>query len=442
MEKMSRAVLAGLSMLMVAGAGWGTERGGTGPLPRIWAVNLGSEPMELIVERTQAGAPRTETLVVGPEKMMEVRRSGDEEILIPDRPDLLLVTAPAGFDPASLRVEGAAPGIERPAGRGPSMREKALPERLLKRGEAASASSVWTGAGPLATRVVLHGPMTSAEVRAVRPEGTPLGYVTLAASRDVAVTVDLRGFLDQKRYWGPVRQEVEVRRGTLSTSLDGPIKSGAARGLLKTVGTGSFNYHIQYTIRHPADALYYTVTGGPASVCGELNTYRNGSWLFGPGWFCTNSLGGGSKGPWYTANGNQTDNPSFIRWPNGTATSNDWHIWDNDCPSISYSSAVPPYSWFGTASDGLYGVCFTSTTGIVSRYLDVNTGLYWSASTGAYTSGSAETAGSLSGVPGCAPNWTAPRPPLAAHTPGHTYAWSACISDGGCTACGTTGFTY
>jgi len=442
MRKMSRAVLAGLSVLMVAGAGWGAERGETGPLPRIWAVNLGSEPMELTVERTQAGTPRMETLIVGPEKMLEVRRSADEETRIPDRPDLLLVTAPAGFDPASLRVEGVTPGIERPTGHGPAPLEKARPERLLKRGEAASSSSVWTGAGPLATRVVLHGPMTSAEVRVARPEGPALGYVTLAASRDVAVTVDLRGFLDQKRYWGPVRQEVEVRRGTLSTSLEGPVTSGRAQGLLKAVGTGSFNYHIQYTIASTSTALYYSVTGGPASVCGELNTYRNGSWLFGPGWLCTNASGSATKGPWYTANGNQTDDPSFIRWPNGTATSNDWHIWDNNCPSVSHASATPPYSWSGTASDGLYGACFTSTSRIVAMYWDMTADRNWSVSTGAYNTGSSEVIGSLSGVPGCNPNWTAPRPSLAAHTPGHTYLWTVCISDGGCTACGSDQFTY
>jgi hypothetical protein len=442
MRRMSRAVLAGLSVLMVAGTGWGAERGETGPLSRIWAVNLGSEPMELTVERTHAGTPQVETLVVGPEKMMEVRRSADEETRIPDRPDLLLVTAAAGFDPVSLRVEGAAPAIERPAGPGPALLEKARPERLLKRGEATSSSSVWTGAGPLDTRVVLHGPMTSAEVRAVRPEGTPLGYVTLAASRDVAVTVDLRGFLDQKRYWGPVRQEVEVRRGTLSTSLDGPVTSGGARGLLKTVGTGSFNHQIQYTSVTTAVALYYTVTGGPASTCGELNTYRNGSWLFGPGWLCTNASGSATNGPWYTANGNQTDDPSFIRWPNGTATSNDWHIWDNNCPSVSYGSSAPPNTWFGTASDALYGACFNTSTRVYSRYWDYTADRYWSTSTGLYASGFSDVTGSLSGVPGCGPNWTVSRPSLASHTPGHIYLWTTCISDGGCTACTSYQFTY
>jgi hypothetical protein len=434
MKNMSRAVLAGLSMLMVAGAGWGAEP------TRIWAVNLGSGPMEMTVEHTRGGDRSTETLVVGPEKMVEVRRSGDEETQIPDRPDLLLVTAPAGFDPASLRVEGAAFGIERPAGRGPGMLEKARPGRLLKRGEAASSSSVWTGAGPLATRVVLHGPMTSAEVRVAQAEGQTLGYVTLAASRDVAVTVDLRGFLDQKRYWGPVRQEVEVRRGEVSTSLEGPAVSGGARGLLKTVGTGSFNHNIQYTSVTTAVALYYTVTGGPVSVCGELNTYRNGSWLFGPGWLCTDSLGSATKGPWYTANGNQTDDPSFIRWPNGTATSNDWHIWDDSCPTVSYGSSAPPNTWYGTASDAAYGACFNTSTRVYSVYWDYTAGRYWN--NGIYSSGYSEVTGALSGVPGCGPSWSVTRPSLGSHTTGHIYIWTTCISDGGCKACNSYQFTY
>ena len=435
MKRTSRAVLAGLSMLMVAGAGWGSQGA------RIWAVNLGSDPIEVKVER----GLQAEALRVGREKRMEVRRAADEEIRIVDQSGLLLVTASTGFDPASLRVEGSAPGAEEPRAGTPAALAKARPGQLLKRGDAASSTLLWTGAGPLAVRVKLHGPLTSAEIRVSRPDGPALGYVTLAASRDVEVTVDLRGFMDRNQYWGPVKQEVEVRRGELSTSLEGSVSRGGVRGLLKTiVGSGVYNQRTHYTSVTTSVALYYNVTGGPASTCGELNSYRNGSWIFGPGWLCTDASGNATKGPWYTAGGNQTDDPSFIRWPGGSTTTNDWHIWDNSCPSISYGSSAPPNSWGGSASDAVYGACFKTTTRVYSWYKDVTANTYWTPSTGAYSTASyTEVNGSLGGAPGCSVTWATSRPAVSAHTPGHTYRWGVCTNDGGCTACtGYYQFTY
>jgi hypothetical protein len=186
------------------------------------------------------------------------------------------------------------------------------------------------------------------------------------------------------------------------------------------------------------------VIDGPANTCGELNSYRNGSWLFAPGWLCTDGIGNATKGPWYTASGNQTDDPSFIRWSAGSTTTNDWHIWDSSCPDISFGSSVPPNSWAGSASDAVYGACFKTSTRVFSTYKDTSSNTYWTPGMGSYsTSSYTEVNGSLSGAPGCSVTWGSnSRPAASAHTPGHTYEWSVCISDGGCLVCTTSHFTY
>jgi hypothetical protein len=439
MKEIWRAGLMGLAVLMVAGMSWGAQGDG-GPLARIWAVNVGGEAMEVKVER---GESRIDSLLVAPGRMVEVQRSAVEEVRIPDLPDLLLVTAPADFDPATLRVNGVAPANGR-RGRTP-MGEKALPGRLLKQGESAVSSIVWTGREPLIARFGLPGGrLSSAEVRVSRQDGTVLGYVTLAGSRKLEVTVDLRQLLDRNRYWGPIQQEILVRHGEVSAVLGGSEKPQEVRAFQeKSVGTGKYSTNVNFIAFGPS-TLTYTVTGGPASTCGELNSYRNGSWLFGPGWLCTDASGNATKGPWTTAPGNQTDDPSFIRWPNSTTTTNDWHIWDATCPSVSYGSSAPPNSWSGTASDGLWGSCFTTSLLPYSAYWDAGTGLYWSPTTGTYSAFTSHVNGTwTSGVPGCNASWANQRPPLSAHVPGHTYRWMVCADAGFCGACtGYYQFTY
>jgi hypothetical protein len=413
-----RAGLTGLAVLMVAGMSWGAQQGSQGPLARIWAVNVGSEVMELKVER---GGSRIDSLLVAPGRMTEVGRSAGEEIGIPDLPDLLLVTASAGFDPEVLRVNGVAPASGR-RGRAP-LGEKALPGRLLKQGESAVSTIVWTGREPLTARFGLPGDrLSSAEVRVSRQDGAVLGYVTLAGSRKVEVTIDLRQLLDHNRTWGPVQQEILVRHGEVSAALGGSEKPQEIRAFQeKSVGTGKFSDHIHY-VYIGSPSLTYTVTGGPVSTCGELDTYRNGSWLFASGWLCTDGAGNATKGPWTTASGNQTDNPAFIRWPDNTTTTNDWHIWDASCPSISYGSSTPPNSWSGTASDGLWGVCFSTSQLPYSAYWDAGSRLYWSPSTGMYSESYTQ---------------------VNAHVPRHTYRWMVCAGAGACEACtGYYQFTY
>src|SRR5437763_16964763 len=103
----------------------------------------------------------------------------------------------------------------------------------------------------------------------------------------------------------------------------------------QTVGTAYFSNAINWS---QSSDLYFTVTGGPASMCGDLVTTRNGSSLVSPGWICTDSSGNVTKGPWTWANtpSDQTDTNVHIDWANGSTTyATSDHVWDNTCPSVS-----------------------------------------------------------------------------------------------------------
>lgn len=62
-------------------------------MSRIWAINIGSTTAELGVERTQGDVSHKETLIVEPGEMVELRRSADETLSVPQQRNLLLVTA-------------------------------------------------------------------------------------------------------------------------------------------------------------------------------------------------------------------------------------------------------------------------------------------------------------------------------------------------------------
>ncbi|HSG39943.1 MAG TPA: hypothetical protein VLE27_09930, partial [Thermoanaerobaculia bacterium] len=249
---------------------------------------------------------------------------------------------------------------------------------------------------------------------------------------------------------GVVRQEVIVRRGQVSPPMAGG--AGGSAGLQRiaeavTVGTGWFNKHVNYTSSF-SNSLTYTVNNGPASTCGELNTYRNNSWLFGPGWLCTNSSGYKLQGPWSSAPSNQTDDPSFIRWPDGSTTTNDWHIWDTSCPNIQLNT-IPPGGWDGIAFDAPFGACFASRTSrsTYSYFQNLTTGLYYRASTGLYSETSrhhhnGSFFNEFSSGASCGASWTSPYPPASAHVSSLRYRWTVCVNDGGCNVCGSVEFTY
>src|SRR5437588_13000171 len=153
------------------------------------------------------------------------------------------------------------------------------------------------------------------------------------------------------------------------------------------VGTAYASSTINWS---PTGDLFFTVTGAPPNVCGALDTIRNGSCLYSPGWICTDASGNVIRGPWRWVDqpNDQTDTDIHFDWPDGTATyftTN--HYWDKTCPTPTITSlnGRPPSSFYGTGDDGNWGAGFGSWTLVKLQFQDNTTGYYWDPSTGDYT---------------------------------------------------------
>jgi hypothetical protein len=380
--------------------------------------------------------------------------------------DVLLVRAGEELDPASIALEGT-PAVRWEQVKGKDVMYVIRPEwaqgllgasrdkaSLLAKGLAGRA---FPGLGieptsevDLKVAVDLVEAGSSVEVILRGSRGEVLKSLTASSSKPVRWQADLG------RFFGNDLEEsrVELRvlrgsaRGILSTLVDG--KPGPGQPILeKAGGSGYFNYAVNW---QSTSALYYTVSFGPANTCGDLYTFRNGSWLVGGGWLCTNASGYALKGPWTWAGtpSDQTDKPSYIRWPDGTQTTPDNHVWDKTCAttfrtSPAYSNAVP-LSYYGNATDAPWGAGFTNSWTLARSYFEDRTNpasiLYWSPSTGAYNAARTGVAPSLSGMPAMTAYWNQTTfPPVGAHVSGHTYRWQTCVDDGHCTQCANTTFT-
>lgn len=207
------------------------------------------------------------------------------------------------------------------------------------------------------------------------------------------------------------------------------------------VGTGSFSTTINYL-----GTLYYYVTGGPPNTCGELNTYRNGAWLYGANWLCTDASGNATKGPWTWAGtpSDQTDEPAYIRWPDGTTTNNALHIWDKACAQtfVTTPAGSPPTTYAGYSTDNQWGAGFDFNPYIkYTEFKDLTTGLYWDPATHSYSASYKNVPFNLTRVNRWRVNWTTSFPAPGDHVSGHNYAWWSCMSDSNCAACSTRTFT-
>jgi len=191
------------------------------------------------------------------------------------------------------------------------------------------------------------------------------------------------------------------------------------------------------------------VSGGPASTCGELHTFRNGSWITASNWICTDASGNATKGPWTWAGtaSDQTDDPSYILWPDTSETTRAKHVWDKTCPTVTRTSAggSPPTAWSGTASDAAWGCGFNAAYGYDSWaiYEDLTNNTEWTPGTGAYTATpNFLVSGTLTGTPGFNVSWSAPFPGVGSHTTGHHYQWRFCARDCCCSSCTYYDFWY
>lgn len=459
MSRTLRLFLIGAMITFVATAGWSAPRSqNKDQMSRIWALNVGQEAVEVKIERSRSGISEPETLAVSPGELVEVKRAADEEVGVPGHRDLLVMTTSAAFDPTSaIKAEPAGRADRRAGLRAESSAEKVAKPVVLERGEVASSVLTGTESDSRTVRLRLQGTKSWAEVRLKGLDGEVLGYVTFSASRPLDVTLDSGKLLQERGHWGNVRREVLVHAGKVSVLK--PAEEKNAGSIQKAVaalsnGTGYFNYtrNWQYT----PDLRYY-VEGGPASTCGELNTNRNGTWSFSPSWLCTNGTGYAQMGPWSWAN--QADDETaeaFIRWPDNSATSSDWHYWDKRCPTVgiytvhnpSIGLYAPPDDWRGNADDPSWGACFGAWTDIYATFRETNpsTGAvrYWSQGSSAYFNTSAsQIDATLVGT--CGAEWSSPFPPLSAHTSGRQYRWTICLNespDSSCSTCTSYDFTY
>lgn len=203
------------------------------------------------------------------------------------------------------------------------------------------------------------------------------------------------------------------------------------------VGTAYFSSPINWS---QTPDLYFTVTNGPVSMCGDFLSTRNGYANYNSGQVCTDANGSLTAGPWTWNNtaADQTDTDVRIHWANNTYTYfTSSHIWDKTCPTVSVSTATPG-SFTGLATDNQWGAgfdpqwtyaeaLFMDTTGTTTPYYTPP--LYWDGT--AYRAfSSVSISATVSGMPSHGVTWSVPVPPSSAHISGHTYQWEIHFADG------------
>jgi hypothetical protein len=412
------------ALLLGAGLAQADPHRQAGIAERFWVWNLGGRPAEAALESSDAAGVQ----------------------------EMLLIKASEDFDPRSLEIERQ--GEVRREKVGKRLRARVIrpawAQELL--GMEASSARILAGqtveakaeAGPDGrVRLAAGLEKDSAITVTVKDEG---GAVVRSFSAASSVPVRWRVDLGSAADLEGARLELRVDRGGVVAGV--PVaRGGAGKGGLRsitaatTVGTISFSQTINYS-----GSLYFYVSGGPPSTCGELSTYRNGSWLFAANYVCTNSSGNATMGPWTWDNtpSDQTDDPLYVRWPDNSTTNNIWHIWDKTCATsyIDSPSGSPPTSWYGHATDAAWGAGFNSswTTGF-AFFEDTTADREWSPSSGAYNQFTADVPLTITGQPGFYISWSSQFPAASAHVSGHIYSWNVCITDGSCGYCDWLSFT-
>ena len=424
---------------------------------RVWVKNLEDRAVEAVAGG-EAVYLEKGAMVEAPAGAARVRSGGD----------VFLVRAGEGFDPASVAFEGA-PAVRWERVKGKDMMYVIRPDwaqgllgasrdkgSLLAKGLAGRAfpglGTEPTSEADLKVAVDFVEAGSSVEVILRGSKGEVLKSLTASSSKPVRWQADLGRFFGDDLA-GKSGVELRVLRGSargiLSTLVDG--RPGPGQPILeKAGGMAHFNYAVNWQSTPP---LGYSVTGGPANTCGDLYTFRNGSWLVGGGWLCTDVGGNAYKGPWTWAGtpSDQKDHPAYIRWPDGTQTTPDDHIWDKTCAvtvttSPNYPNSVPT-SYYGSATDTMWGAGFDANWTSAVSYFEDRTNptsiRYWTPTSGSYSTATRTGfAPSYLGMNGYVGYWThSSFPSLGAHVSGHIYRWQTCMNDGYCTQCSNITFT-
>jgi hypothetical protein len=414
-------------------------------LSKVWVKNLGDEPARVAVEYGSRGAAGLGEIVLAPGEIAAAgEANATKDARLRSGSGLLVIRSDADWSPTALTVE------TRPAFRlerkGDRMVSRYVPQGWVKDLAVAMGSQLVAGqtgrtklapgsAAALTVALLEAGSAVDVELRDAK--GRVMRTFALSSTQPTRLRLDL-GALGPLA--GNAQVELRVLRGKVAAATRDskdrpkPIFNKAISG------TAWVSQTVNY-----GGTLYYYVDGGPASTCGELDTFRNGSWLYSPSWLCTDVNGDATAGPWYWSNSpSQTDEPVYIRWPNNDTTNNDVHVWDKQCANGVPDSpgGSPPTSWYGHATDTQWDAGFDFGYHAFSVFQDTSTGLYWDPFTSGYTASSqVRVPATVSRVTRWYVDWSTSFPAVGVHTTGHNYYWFTCVDDNNCAGCASYSFT-
>ena len=350
---------------------------------------------------------------------------------------LLVVQAADDFDSGSLEIERKAsvqPGQAKllPRFGRPDWTRELVTNGPNVRHGATGAISVKSDDPTARVEVAVEfvAPHSSVRIRQLDTLGNEMTSVVASASKPVRWRASL----------GPVNGESRIElqtlrgesQGTAAVTVDGAAaeRSPVAPVVKSGGGLAEFTPDINWQY---SPSLTFTVTGGPASVCGDLYTSRNyGAYVKSPGWICTNSSGNASAGPWTWANQSGDEiGYAYIIWSNNLSTNTAVHIWDKTGPTATITSPVAspvPTAFYGTGSDGTYGAGFSSSWGssCSSYFYDETWDNYWDPSSNRYINAyfPYHVPCTISGMPSHSVSWSQSQiPPGYAHISGRCYEW-------------------
>lgn len=409
-------------------------------LQRLWVWNLGGGAAEVTLGPSRGPAVRVEA---GEALEVPRPRRPSARLLLSPGAELLLVEASPDFDASALEIDTLGKvhretvdgttrvRVTRPAW---ALELLALAAGSARLGAGDTAEALAVGDAEGSVRLAVGLGRDSAVTVTVHDRHGALVH-TLSASSTVPVR--WRAELGSAAELDGGRLALRVDRGTAAAVLpagEGAAGAEARLGSITAAGIEG-NAEFSQTINCSGNLNYY-VTGGPPNTCGELNTYRNGSWLFASNWLCTDSSGNATKGPWSWAGTptDQTDEPAFIRWPSGNTTNNADHIWDKSSAETFRDSpwGAPPTSYYGHATDTQWGTGFDFGGSCKSdfRNSSTNPNLWWDPATDTYSSSSYKSVtNTLSRVDRWYVNWSGPFPSSGSHVSSNTYWWTTCCTD-------------
>lgn len=379
-----------------------------------------------------------------------VRLRASETRVSSDQPLAALVLSP-DLDVSALSFPDELPVASDPSRHSWSLDLVAAtlePEAVLASGESADLGlgrtldlEGWEPASLVVATSLLDAD-SSVEARLLDSSNTVLRSWSVTASTPWSYAVSLAGMTPATL--SSCRIEVRVTAGRAVSAVSGgaPTEGGSYVPLLSTRSAlvqsgGSSAYSARFS--NGVQPFTFRVWGAPSNVCGNIYTIRNGGMTIAWSWICTDSAGAATKGPW-TCSQDQTDEPSYIVWPDGSRTSSSTHVCDVTPPTVSVDAHRPfDRTFTGHAADSRWGtgfgapqIGFGGTWGKVqASFRNDTTGRYWSQASGCYCSLAPELLGAAfdSSPAGWSTGWTVTSPPPASHVSGHFYTWTATSYD-------------